>query len=127
MRWHERDPRRLHLEHDLMERGTTARLVTWGNKLAWMEDLMSAGARQPYRLAIVYPKHFPYEAPRAYVLAPDVSGAPHRLSDGSLCLFDNPTHPGVKTTALVVRNRAVVWFLAYELWRATGEWMAPAH
>jgi hypothetical protein len=127
MCWYERDPERLVIERDLMARGTSAKLHNLDGKLTWVEDLVSAGTKQPYRLAIVYPKHFPHECPRAHVLFPDVTGAPHVLADGSLCLFSDPFRPGVKTTALVVRNRSVVWFLAYEVWKATGEWMAPAH
>lgn len=128
MRWFERDPRRLQLERELMESRTQAQLRRLGDELGWLENLRSAGAGVPYQLVIVYPDRFPYEPPKAFIAYPDVTGAPHRFLDGSLCLFNNPAvASGVKTTALLVRNRAVVWFLAYELWRVTGEWMAPQH
>jgi hypothetical protein len=50
------------------------------------------------------------------------------LGDGSLCLFDDPWASDPNCTALVVRNRAVTWLLAYEVWQRTGgEWKAPDH
>lgn len=111
-----------------MERSTTAALCKMGGDLAWVEDLASSATRRTFRLVITYPERFPYEPPKAFITSPRVDGAPHRLGDGSLCLSPNPTvAAGLKTTALLVRTRAVVWFLAYEVWLATGEWMAPGH
>lgn len=109
-----------------MEQRSRAALARSGETLFWVEDLV-AESGAPYRLKISYPERFPHEPPKAFVVWPDIKTAPHRFSDGSLCLFDRPSASGVKTTALVVRNRAVAWFLAYEIWRATGEWMAPQH
>ncbi len=108
-----------------MKTRSRATLARDGDTIFWVEDLVAeSGAR--YRLKVVYPDRFPHERPKAFVVSPDVKGAPHRWGDGSLCLFGSgPT--GVKTTALVVRNRAVTWFLAYEFWKATGKWMAPQH
>jgi len=127
MTWFDADPERLQAEAELMTDGTNATLIETNGQLAWVEDLVSMGG-QPYRLLVLYPDRFPYEPPKAFVLDPDIEGAPHRLLDGSLCLFDDPMHAdGPKTTALVVRNRSVVWFLAYEAWCATGAWVAPQH
>jgi hypothetical protein len=128
MSWYQRDPRRLLKERELMEQSTMAVLCKLDGDLAWVEDLASAATRRSYRLAITYPERFPYEPPKAFIVSPRITEAPHRLADGSLCLFPNPmVAAGLKTTALLVRTRAVVWFLAYEVWKVTGEWMAPQH
>ncbi len=126
MSWHLRDRRRFEKEVEFMQTHSRARLVRDGGELVWTEDLVSNLGR-PYRLAIAYPDRFPHESPRAYVLSPSVEGAPHRLSDGALCLFGNVNSGDVRTTALTVRGRAIAWFLAYEIWKATGQWMPPSH
>ena len=124
--WFDRDPQRLEKEIELMREFTRAQLRQNGSNLFWVEDLVSV-ARNQYRIAVNYPDRFPFERPQAFVLAPDISNAPHRLGNGSLCLFHNPWASDVKTTALVVRNRTVAWILAHEIWKVTGKWMAPQH
>ncbi|MCC6526045.1 MAG: hypothetical protein IT373_25585 [Polyangiaceae bacterium] len=112
-----------------MRSRTEARLVALpSGVLAWNERLVFRPTGEPYELTIAYPETFPHSPPRAFVLTPSVIGAPHRLIDGSLCLFDNPAvAAGVKTTALLVRNRAVVWFWTFRAWQLTGAWCAPEH
>jgi len=119
----DRDPERRLAEVNAMQSLSKARLVRLPNgQYAWVEQLTSIGG-QPYTIAITYPERFPHEPPLAFVLKPDVSGAPHRFQDGSLCLFDhNANATSVKTTAIVVRNRAVVWFALYEVWLQTRQW-----
>ena len=126
MSWFQSDPRRFEKEVQLMMQGSQACLRQSGDHVFWVEDLI-AKTGQPYRLIIDYPDRFPYEMPRAYVANPAVDGAPHRFADGSLCMFDNPGACNPKITALVIRNRAVLWFLAYEVWRVSGVWEPPGH
>lgn len=111
----------------MLER-TNARLYDVDGEFSWVETLSSTATGQPFLLNISYPERFPYEPPRAFILQPSVTGAPHLLLDGSLCLWENPSvGDGVRTTALMVRNRAIVWFLTYEIWKVTGTWEAPSH
>jgi len=124
--WYEQDRERCAIELDLMAKKTTARLYENEGKLYWLESILSE-THQLYRIKIEHPPRFPYERPRAFIEWPNISRAPHRFHDGSLCLFRNPSACDVKITALVVRNRTAVWILCYELWVATGEWMAPQH
>ena len=124
--WYERDPRRLQKETELMRAFTRAQLRRSGASLIWYETIRSE-AHRAFRLLVEYPDRFPYSRPRAFIASPDIGGAPHRLSDGSLCLFNDPWATDIKTTALVVRNRAVTWILAYEVWCLTGTWEAPQH
>lgn len=127
MAWYDADPNRLQKEVALMAERSRAELRRVGAGLTWIEQLRSS-AGQSYVLAIEYPERFPHEAPRAYILSPDVSGAPHRFADGSLCLWGDHVHgSGVKTTAVSVRSRAIAWFFVYEAWRRTGAWSAPEH
>lgn len=93
----------------------------------WAERLRSEGGRL-YTLTIEYPPRFPHERPKAFFIDPKIERGPHVLADGSLCLFDDPWATDPRCTALVVRNRAVTWLLAYEAWKVTGgEWHAPQH
>jgi hypothetical protein len=121
------EPGRLAKEAELMYGHSLAALVQGSNgEFRWVERLVSAGG-QRYTLAIVYPPQFPYERPKAFIVEPAIPSAPHRLGDGSLCLFDNPWATDTKCTALVVRNRAVTWMLVFEAWRKTGDWKVPEH
>jgi len=121
------EPRRLAKEAELMYRHTRAKLVEEADgSIHWIERLVSEGG-EPYTLAVRYPPGFPFRRPRAFVLQPNIDRAPHHFEDGSLCLFDESSAVDVKCTALVVRNRAVTWFLAYEVWKMTGKWSAPEH
>jgi hypothetical protein len=122
------DPHRLAREAELMYENTRASLAqSPDGRHYWIERLVSEAGR-PYTLVIDYPPQFPYERPKAFIVEPPVRSGPHMLADGSLCLFDNPWATDAKCTALVVRNRAVAWMLAYEAWQATGgEWHAPQH
>lgn len=125
--WFENDPERFDMEIELMIERSRAELRMANDRYVWVEELVSKFG-QPFVLAVDYPDAFPHEAPKAFIVSPSVEGAPHRLADGSLCLWPNPlAGDGVKTTAIAVRNRAVVWFLAYEVWLATGKWSAPQH
>lgn len=123
--WFLRDPARRDLEVSLMQSHTKARLRRCSTGFEWVEDLVSEASLQPYRLLISYPPGFPTGAPKAQVLRPQIVRAPHRFSDNTLCLQASPVP--LKTTALLIRNRAVVWFLVYEAWLRTGQWMAPEH
>lgn len=125
--WYQRDPRRLEKEVELMSQFTHAALRQTCSGLVWVEGLQSLAGRR-YELAIAYPERFPFERPKAFVMTPSVTGAPHRLVDGSLCLFPDPLATDIRCTAMVVRNRAVAWFLAYEIWLRNGHrWCAPEH
>lgn len=125
--WFDTDPARLHKEVALMAERSRAELRRVGSGLMWVEQLCSTSGQQ-YAIAIEYPDRFPHEAPRAFLLSPDVSGAPHRFADGSLCLWgDHVRASGVKTSAVSVRTRAITWFFVYENWRRTGQWSAPEH
>ena len=127
MAWHQQDPDRFAREVELMDERTRARLRRCDDRLYWVEELVSEGG-EPYTLAIEYPERFPFEPPKAFIVSPDLEDPPHQLPDGSLCLWDDPAvASGAKTTAVAVRNRAVTWYLAYEIWKLTGEWLAPDH
>jgi ubiquitin-protein ligase len=119
---------RLEKEIDLMHRGSRAVLIRSDDDSVYWAEQISSEAGRVYTLTIEYPPRFPHERPKAFFINPRVTSAPHMLSDGSLCLFDNPWSADPKCTALVVRNRAVAWLLAYEAWKVTGgEWHAPQH
>jgi len=122
----DRDPDRRLKEFQYMRAKTRARLVRLpSGDYAWLERVYSL-SRRPYDIRITYPDRFPFECPKAFIDSPDVSGAPHRLVDRSLCMFDDHARGGgPKTTALLVRTRAIVWIAMYEKWLVTGIWDQP--
>jgi len=59
--------------------------------------------------------------PRAYVLQPELrTGAPHRFTDGSLCL-DHSSAFTKKSTIVTFLAWVTVWLHLYEAWLETGE------
>lgn len=79
----------------------------------------------PYDITIVLPHDYPNACPRVYADPVD-SGAPHRFSDGALCIFGvmSSWNPG-KHTACVALNNARQWLRHYDIWRKNGEWPKP--
>ena len=79
----------------------------------------------PTHLRIVLPHGYPNSCPRVYAeaISPD---APHRWSDGALCLFGVMTvwNPG-KQTVFTTLELARRWLRHYEIWRKSGDWPNP--
>jgi len=123
MSWWERNPGRLVLELKIMrDRYPQFELKNVDGRLVWHGFLRSNRGNY-YEIAVVYPDNFPYEAPKAYILEPKISGAKHMFSDGSLCLFapfDRTWEE--KTTAATIVTWVATWIFAYEMWKETGEW-----
>ncbi len=110
-----------------MQAKTRARLMRYpSGNYEWRERVISLSGRL-YEIAITYPERFPFECPKAFIVSPEISGAPHRLSDSSLCMFeDHARGLGPRTSALLVRTRAVAWIAMYEKWLVTRTWEQPA-
>lgn len=81
--------------------------------------------RDPYEITIVLPHGYPNACPRVYA-GPVDARAPHRFSDGALCIFGvmSSWNPG-KHTAYVALKHARQWLKHYESWRKNGEWPKP--
>ena len=73
-------------------------------------------------LEIVLPHGYPNTCPKTYVKS-IAENAPHRWSDGALCLFGVTTawNPG-KHTILSALNLSRLWLKHYETWRDRGTW-----
>jgi prevent-host-death family protein len=76
-------------------------------------------------LRVVLPHGYPNNCPRVYA-SPVDEGAPHRWSDGALCLYGVMTgwNPGRHTVHSTL-NLARRWLRHYETWRTTHEWPTP--
>lgn len=76
-------------------------------------------------ITVVLPHGYPNACPRVYANPVD-SSAPHRFSDGALCIFGvmSSWNPG-KHTASLALNSARQWLKHYDMWRNTGEWPKP--
>ena len=83
------------------------------------------GDRNSYHITIVLPHGYPNVCPRVYA-DPIESGAPHRFSDGALCIFGVMAswNPGKHTVCLAIES-VHRWLEHYEIWRTTGEWPKP--
>lgn len=76
----------------------------------------------PYDITILLPHNYPNACPRVYA-DPVTADAPHRFSDGALCIFGvmSAWNPG-KHTARDALNNARLWLRHYEVWRKIGTW-----
>lgn len=73
-------------------------------------------------LEIVLPRGYPNTCPKTYVRA-IAENAPHRWSDGALCLYGATTfwNPG-KHTILSTLKLGRLWLQHYDIWRQQGTW-----
>lgn len=90
-----------------------------------------AGTLRPTAASPEYAVHLEMpdvRAPVVWVRDPEVrEDAPHRWSDGSLCLYKQALRPwgGRDLVALTVVPWAAVWLGFYEAWIETGIWWGP--
>ncbi len=88
----------------------------------WWEGELEPIAGVFYRVAVRYPRGYPYSAPTLWLLDPPVeAGAPHLYQDGSLCVHRRGSwlpHTGTAASAVPLLS---AWLLAYSVWRVTGE------
>ena len=76
----------------------------------------------PIETTILLPHGYPNNCPRVYV-SPVSTDAPHRWSDGALCLYGvmSGWNPG-KHTVFSTLQLARRWLTHYEAWRQSGKW-----
>jgi hypothetical protein len=104
---------------DHQEKARTA--ITEDRELLFrfQHQLDDGGATQ---IKIVLPHGYPSACPRVYA-DPVKDGAPHRWSDGALCLYGvmsgwNPGRHTVFSTLKLARQ----WLQHYDRWRHSGNW-----
>jgi hypothetical protein len=112
------------LEWLSMSRSNAALVLTDRGDLCWREILIS-NSGTAYEVVITYPPSFPFERPRACIVAPALDHAPHRYVDGTLCLFPTAFDETLSCTAGVIRGRVALWVDIYESWQRTGVWVGP--
>ncbi len=120
--WWVKNPARAYLEITRMDENSNAILIEDLGQLHWIEDITN-NFGTTFQILIKAMDNHPFSAPQAYVIEPDISRAPHRYKDGSLCLF-RPEEYSNKMTILSIRNLACAWCFAYEAYQNTGEWPA---
>ena len=92
------------------------------NDLYWVGYLVPVPG-VVFRVAIRYPRTYPYNAPTLQVLEPQLHpGAPHRYADseGTICIHKQAWDPATGTAASIV-PLAAAWLVAYCDWLVTGE------
>jgi hypothetical protein len=71
----------------------------------------------------------PGRAPAVFVLSPSIQrDAPHRYSDGTLCLYwpKEWRWSASESLALTIVPWTALWLYYYELWLVTGDWLGPS-
>ena len=110
---------------ELEEHGERSRITTTKNReLAFCFTHKLADEAES-ELTIVLPHGYPNNCPRVYATAIGKK-APHRWSDGALCLYGvmsvwNPGQHTVFSTLRLGRR----WLRHYDAWRQTGQWPKP--
>jgi len=64
-----------------------------------------------YLVRVVYPKHFPFEEPKAWIVKPLMKNAQHQWKDGSLCIHGIEEVPRV--SGKTVLDLARQWIIKY--------------
>jgi hypothetical protein len=92
----------------------------------WIGTLTPTAQSPQYLVRIVYQLN---KKPKVEVIRPEIrTNAPHRFSDGSLCLYYDPDgswHSGLHLAETIIPWTAE-WLYFYEQWLATGQWYGPA-
>jgi len=95
------------------------------NVPTWRGTLQPTETSPEYLVKVTYRQP---KAPNVWILSPALrSDAPHRYSDGSLCLYyprDQSWRPDMFIAKTIV-PWAALWLAFYELWLRTGEWHGP--
>jgi prevent-host-death family protein len=118
-------PTRIAYELDQLEKiGEMSRTTITAEKEIAIK-FWCVGDRDRYEVTILLPHNYPNACPRVHA-DPIDSGAPHRFSDGTLCIFGvmsswNPS----KHTACDALTHAKQWLKNYEIWRKNNEWPKP--
>lgn len=92
----------------------------------WRGSLQPRPFSQQYRVAVRY-KLSSY--PTVKVISPALaSKAPHRWSDGALCLYYPKENPWQRDMliATTILPWTALWLYYYELWLDTGKWLGPS-
>lgn len=97
-------------------------LHTTREGVAYVKAALQTSANKTYIVSIYFP-NYPAVAPDVYVTAPPLfATAPHRYTDGKLCLlYPSMWNPGVHDLTFVLAKTAK-WLNKYEVWCETGRW-----
>ena len=81
-----------------------------------------------YQIQVQYTQRFPYEAPKTYVLAPEIKNAGHVHPDGHLRLLRREERLwNPEATAATLMLWVSHWLHCYEVSKDSGEWPCTDH
>jgi len=120
MKWYEKDPARFVLEKMLLSQFHPDIKLVKEKGLLHIHKTVR-GQNGLYKGKLTYPRNFPYQTIRPYVMSPKIRKSPHRFSSGMLCLHE-PDDVGPQTTGKVFCDWFVQWIHSYERWLKTGKW-----
>lgn len=121
------DSRRMSFEGEQMtSRFPGFALVTLRNgSLAWKGTITTMYGNR-HEMVAVYPLDYPFSAPKIFPLEPLRYRTPHTFNDGSICTH-LPQEWSPNCTIVTAIGWAAAWFHAYDVWRATGDWVGKQH
>ena len=140
LNWWEKSPARLENEVRLMKKkfpqfqlglakqdhgDSQKHFVRLGQKY-WLGNLNTVSGSK-YSILLTYPKHYPGQEIRAYVLSPRIEHHQHRYGDGHLCLYSNDHGGrgqgfGLGMTAVSYVGWVAAWLHAHEIYLKRGIW-----
>jgi len=116
-------PSRLANELDeLLQKGEEPRTTFTDAREVAFRFVQKLTDNTPIETTILLPHGYPNNCPRVYA-TPVSTDAPHRWSDGALCLYGvlSSWNPG-KHTVFSTLQLAHHWLSHYEAWRRSGQW-----
>ncbi len=122
MEWYERYPLRMGAEKAIMaERYPQFVLKLDASRRLFWDGLVQTNFGTIYQVNISYPLSYPWQRPKLLVVYPRLrSDAPHRFTDGSLCVFPNDWDHK-RCTAPAAVPLVAAWLALYEVFLRSGE------
>jgi len=121
-KWYARYPLRISAEKIIMQENYPQFVLKADEeKQLYWDGLLQTNFGTLYRVNINYPQAYPWQKPKLEIVQPQVQpNAPHRFSDGSLCVYpDNWNYKQATAPAAVPLIAA--WLALYEIFLRTGQ------
>ena len=113
--WYHQYPERLRMETEAMQERFGQFRLTIGDTgdVAW-DGYLRTNRDNTYRVAVLYPRLYPFGAPSAFLLSPR-SQSQHLSPKGEMCLMTVGDKVWrTNTTAVAIIALAAAWLFAYE-------------
>jgi len=106
--------------HIMAQRFPRFRLRTLPDgQVAWVGELEPVRGKS-FTVRIEYPVRYPYEVPKIWIDSPPIpANAPHRFTDGTLCIYRRRWNPESSTPASLI-PLTCAWLVRFLAWQEDG-------